>query len=33
MALFVHVGMLFRGFLFADLSSGTRRTRAWRSKF
>ncbi len=33
MALFLHVGMLFRGFLFADLSRGSRRTREWRSKF
>jgi len=29
----VHSMMLFRGFLFAELSKGSRRTRAWKSQF
>jgi hypothetical protein len=29
----VHTMMLLRGFLFAELSKGSRRTRAWKSQF
>ncbi|MEE2750780.1 MAG: hypothetical protein VX519_05075 [Myxococcota bacterium] len=29
----VHSMMLFRGFLYAELSTGSRRTRAWKARF
>ncbi len=29
----VHTMMLFRGFLYAELATGSRRTRAWKARF